>query len=178
MGLSSQSCLLFVLRRDLLNCSIFMMMKDLLLIVELRDFEELSVFDLYAVLQLRCEVFIVEQACAYPDVDGKDPKAKHALCLGGNGVLLGALRVVSEGDKSRAFKIGRVVVSEVARGRGVARKLMEAALNWCGETDSSASVELQAQAYLQAFYESCGFEPISDIYPEDGIPHLDMRLKA
>lgn len=154
------------------------MVKDLLLTVELRDFEELSVFDLYAVLQLRCEVFIVEQACAYPDIDGKDPKAKHVLSLEDDGALLGALRIVSEGDKHCIFKIGRVVVSEAARGRGVARQLMEGALRWCRETDGTAAVELQAQAYLQAFYESCGFEPISDIYPEDGIPHLDMRLKA
>jgi len=145
-------------------------------ILEIREFNELSVEELYALLQLRCEVFIVEQACAYADIDGKDRYAKHVLLFDGKGEILGALRILREGQDEMTFKIGRVVVSKVARGQGIARQLMDAALTYCRTTDGEADVELQAQAYLQAFYGACGFYAISDVYPEDGIPHVDMRL--
>ncbi|WP_244283613.1 GNAT family N-acetyltransferase [Pseudovibrio sp. Tun.PSC04-5.I4] len=146
-------------------------------VLELRDFNEFSVEQLYALLKLRCEVFIVEQECAYPDVDGLDPVAKHILLLSGTGALLGALRIFMKYEEGDVYKIGRVVVSKAVRGQGIARQLMDAALSYCTATNSDARVELQAQAYLQDFYSQCNFSAISEIYPEDGIPHVDMRLR-
>ncbi len=145
--------------------------------LELKDFNELSVEQLYSLLKLRCDVFIVEQECAYPDIDGLDPVAKHVLVLNDAGDILGALRIMLSYDDGDVFKIGRVVVSKEARGQGIAGKLMEAALSCCAATNDEARVELQAQAYLQDFYLRLGFFAISEIYPEDGIPHVDMRLK-
>ncbi len=147
------------------------------LFLELKDFNEFSVEQLYALLKLRCDVFIVEQNCVYPDIDGQDPVAKHVTLLNEAGELLGALRILHKYEDGDVFKIGRVVVSKEARGQGIARKLMNMALSYCAATNDDACVELQAQAYLQAFYEGCGFFATSEVYPEDGIPHIDMRLR-
>ncbi|GHB31621.1 acetyltransferase [Pseudovibrio japonicus] len=145
--------------------------------LELKDFNEFGVEQLYALLKLRCDVFIVEQECAYPDIDGLDLGAKHLLMQNNAGDIIGALRVLHADVDGDVFKIGRVVVSKEARGQGIAGKLMEAALSYCAATNSEFRVELQAQAYLQDFYLRLGFFAISEIYPEDGIPHVDMRLK-
>ncbi len=145
---------------------------------ELRDFYEFSVEQLYALLKLRCDVFIVEQECAYPDIDGLDPVAKHILVLNDAGHLLGALRILLKYDDGDVFRIGRVVVSKDARGQGIAGKLMNAALSYCAATNNDARVELQAQSYLQDFYGRLGFYTTSEIYLEDGIPHIDMRLRV
>ncbi|MFS8182503.1 ElaA protein [Pseudovibrio denitrificans] len=145
--------------------------------LELKDFNEFSLEQLYSLLKLRCDVFIVEQECAYPDVDGLDPVAKHVLVLNDAGEIIGALRILLKYEDGDVFKIGRVIVAKEARGQGIARKLMDAALSYCAATNDDARVELQAQAYLQDFYGQCGFFAISEIYPEDGIPHVDMRLR-
>ncbi|KZL21448.1 putative acyltransferase [Pseudovibrio axinellae] len=146
-------------------------------VLELRDFNEFSAEQLYCLLKLRCEVFIVEQDCAYPDIDGLDPVAKHVLLSDGVGSILGALRILMKEEGGKVYKIGRVVVAKNARGQGIARKLMNAAMAYCATTDSEARLELQAQAYLQDFYGQLGFYAISEVYPEDDIPHVDMRLK-
>ncbi|SFK20836.1 ElaA protein [Pseudovibrio ascidiaceicola] len=146
--------------------------------LELKDFNEFSVEQLYALLKLRCDVFIVEQQCAYPDIDGLDPVSKHILVMNDAGHILGALRILLKYEDGDVFKISRVLVSKDARGQGIAGKLMNAALSYCAATNDDARVELQAQDYLQDFYGGLGFYATSETYLDDGIPHIDMRLRV
>ncbi|WP_108818194.1 GNAT family N-acetyltransferase [Pseudovibrio sp. Alg231-02] len=146
--------------------------------LELKDFNEFSVEQLYALLKLRCDVFIVEQQCAYPDIDGLDPVSKHILVMNDAGHILGALRIFQKYDDGDVFKISRVLVSKDARGQGIAGKLMNAALSYCAATNDDARVELQAQDYLKDFYGGLGFYATSETYLDDGIPHIDMRLRV
>ncbi|KZL14664.1 GNAT family N-acetyltransferase [Pseudovibrio sp. Ad37] len=146
--------------------------------LELKDFNEFSVEQLYALLKLRCDVFIVEQQCAYPDIDGLDPVSKHILVMNDAGHILGALRILLKHEDGDVFKISRVLVSKDARGQGIAGKLMNAALSYCAATNDDARVELQAQDYLKDFYGGLGFYATSETYLDDGIPHIDMCLRV
>jgi ElaA protein len=139
-----------------------------------RSFEALKPAELHAVLKLRCEVFIVEQACAYADIDGKDPLARHLLAYVG-AELIGCLRVFAPDGAGAAARIGRVVIAPPARGTGLGRRLMRRALAEIDARFGPVPVELSAQAHLEAFYASLGFERVSETYLEDDIPHCDMR---
>jgi ElaA protein len=137
-------------------------------------FDELDVATLYALLRLRVDVFVVEQHCAYPDLDGRDaePGARHLWLAGemdGPSTPLACLRLLAEPDGSA--RIGRVAVSPPARGAGLARRLMEAALLEIGDRPCV----LDAQVNLVGFYRSLGFQVTGPEYLEDGIPHVPMR---
>ena len=137
------------------------------------SFAELTVDDLYAIVVLRERVFVVEQNCAYLDADGHDKVARH-LWLEDAGAILCYARVLPAGVRFASVNIGRVIVAPEARGTGLGRELMQRALALCG----SGPVELGAQAHLEAFYASLGFARSSDVYDEDGIPHVDMLRPA
>lgn len=139
-----------------------------------RDFADLRVEELHALLRLRCDVFVVEQACAYADIDGKDPLARHLLAWIGPD-LAGCLRLFPPGADGPAARIGRVVVAPPQRLAGLGRRLMQAGLIGTLERYPAAPVELSAQAHLERFYASLGFLRISADYLEDGIPHCDMQ---
>ena len=132
---------------------------------------DLTVAQLYDALALRCEVFVVEQECAYLDVDGLDLTGPTRHVLGYDGDLLVSYARVLDGPR-----IGRVIVSAHARGHGVARELMQRALSSCERHWPGADVVLCAQSHLVGFYGSLGFTAEGDGYEEDGIPHQDMRL--
>ena len=134
---------------------------------------ELTAAQLYAVLALRCEVFVVEQQCAYLDVDGRDltGETRHLI-----GWLAGKPAAYARLLKNETVAIGRVIVAPEARGRRLGMALMEQALAACARHWPQAGVMLSAQAHLQPFYASLGFQPSSAVYDEDGIPHIDMRL--
>jgi ElaA protein len=135
-------------------------------------FSELNVATLYALLRLRVDVFVVEQHCAYPELDGRDaePGATHLwLTADGDATPLACLRILAEPDG--AARIGRVAVAAPARGAGIARRLLDAALSRIG----NRSCVLDAQANLVDFYRSLGFEVTGPEYLEDGIPHMPMR---
>ncbi len=136
-----------------------------------RDFDDLRPAELHALLKLRCDVFVVEQDCAFPEIDGKDPLARHLLCYDGAD-LIGCLRIFAPGEAAR---IGRVVVAPSARGTGLGRRLMQAALDAIEARHGAVPVALSAQTHLEAFYASLGFARVSETYLEDGIPHCDMR---
>lgn len=136
-----------------------------------RAFAELSIDELYAIVNLRERVFVVEQACVYLDADGLDPRCRHVFATA-DAKLVAYARIVPAGVKYPAISIGRVVVDPTARGGGVARTLMQRAIAACGV---GAPIIVQAQAYLEAFYASLGFARIGDVYDEDGIPHVDMQ---
>ena len=134
---------------------------------------ELAVATLYDLLRLRVDVFVVEQACAYPELDGRDtePGTRH-LWLTAAGVTTGYLRLLDDPDG--VVRIGRVVVAPSARGAGVAGRLMAAALAEAGERPAV----LDAQAHLVRLYERHGFAVTGPEYLEDGIPHVPMARPA
>jgi ElaA protein len=130
--------------------------------------DELATRTAYDVWRLRQQVFVVEQDCPYPDLDGRDlePTTRHVVALDEERVV-GTLRVLDDGD---AMRIGRVVVAPTHRGRGLAAVLMDAALELCGARE----VRLDAQVGLTAFYEGHGFAVTGPEFDEDGIRHVPM----
>lgn len=142
---------------------------------DLRPFGKLSAAELYACLRLRSEIFVVEQDCAYQDLDGLDQRCLHLRLLGDGGQLLGYARLVPPGlDFADACAIGRVVVAGGARGRGHGRALVLEGLAHCARLYGAYPVKLHAQTYLRAFYCSLGFSVTGAEYLEDGLPHVEM----
>ncbi|GAA5120604.1 GNAT family N-acetyltransferase [Haloechinothrix salitolerans] len=131
---------------------------------------EITAADLYALLRLRVNVFVVEQECAYPELDGLDllPGTCH-LWLAEGDTLLGCLRIIDDGGG--VLRVGRVCASAAARGTGVGARLMTAALDVIGDAESV----LGAQTYATGFYERFGYRTEGEPYDEDGIPHITMR---
>lgn len=141
--------------------------------IEIKRFNGLSTKELYELLQLRSEVFVVEQNCVYQDIDGKDDIAWHVL--GKNDDRLAAyLRIFEPGDYFKGASIGRVVVAETSRKKGYAKNIMEAAMAHIFESLSEKKIILSAQTYLIPFYEDLGFKTEGEGYLEDGIPHTKM----
>jgi len=132
-------------------------------------FTELSTTTLYELLRLRSEVFVVEQACAYGDLDGRDLEGptRH-LWIEDDGRPVAYLRVLGDGSASR---IGRVATASTHRHQGLAGRLMEAAL-----ASTTGPVVLHAQSYLSGWYEALGFRVVGPEFDDDGIPHVPMRL--
>jgi len=140
---------------------------------QLKSFEELTAHQLYQLLRLRSEVFVVEQQCIFLDMDNKDQQCYHLL--GWKGELLAAsTRLVPPGISYTEMSIGRVVSSPLVRGTGIGRELMEVSVKACYELWGKAPIRIGAQCYLEKFYQSLGFEPEGEIYLEDGIPHIEM----
>ena len=142
-----------------------------------QDFDALGSARLYAVLRLRVDVFVVEQRCAYPELDGHDHNALHLLCEQ-RGRLLGYLRLLPPGEKHPLPALGRVVTDREARGRGLGRALVQRGITKSRECHPGHDLYLSAQAHLADFYAAFGFVRSSAIYDDDGIPHIDMRLPA
>lgn len=134
-------------------------------------FTELDTATAYAVWRLRQDVFVVEQECPYPDLDGRDeePGTRHVL-LRDDEDLIGYARVLD--DDRAVWRIGRVALAKQARGRGLADPLMETAL----QVSEGRDVVLDAQSPLASWYATFGFEVAGEEFLEDGIPHLPMRL--
>ena len=141
---------------------------------KLKAFNELTPYELYAILRLRSEVFIVEQNCAYLDEDNKDQKSYHLM--GWKGELLAAYtRLLPKGVAYPNIpSIGRVVTSPATRGTGIGRELMQLSIHHVYEIFGTTSIKIGAQLYLKKFYESFGFKQTDDGYLEDGIPHIAM----
>lgn len=138
-----------------------------------KSFNELSPAELYKILRLRNEVFVVEQNCPYQDTDNKDLKCYHLMLLKGD-ELMAYARLVPQGLSFPQMSIGRVVTNPKARGTGAGRILMDTAIEHCHKLFGEGSIKIGAQAYLINFYSSLGFKQISEVYDEDGIPHIDM----
>lgn len=140
-----------------------------------KTFEELSIKELYQILQLRSEVFVVEQNCVYQDVDGKDEKALHVLGAK-NGKLVAYTRAFKPGDYFKNPSIGRVVVAKEQRQYGYGKIIMEASIKEMTNRFHGIPIELSAQTYLLKFYNELGFVAQGKEYLEDGIPHVRMVL--
>lgn len=142
----------------------------------IKKFSELENNELYKILQLRCEVFVVEQNCAYNDVDNKDQDAYHLL-LEDNKNIVAGLRILKKGVSYDQISIGRVVVSKTHRGLGIAKEMMLRAIEFIENDLNEKEIKISAQAYLIDFYKSIGFVEVSQVYLEDDIPHIDMLYK-
>jgi ElaA protein len=139
----------------------------------LKKFSELTPHELYAALQLRNEVFVVEQACVFQDADDKDQACYHLLGCTGNR-LVAYTRLVPADGIYKEPSIGRVVSSPSVRGTGVGRELMQQSIHTAYQLFGVVPLKIGAQVYLKKFYESFGFVQIGDGYIEDGIPHIYM----
>ena len=144
--------------------------------VVVKSFDNLFPSELYAILRLRNEVFVVEQNCPYQDADDKDLQCHHLMLLQDN-ELMAYARLVPPGVSYSQMSIGRVVTSPKARGTGAGRILMNTAIEQCTQLFGTGSIQIGAQAYLIKFYGSFGFNPVGEIYDEDGIPHIHMIRK-
>lgn len=141
---------------------------------KIKRFEALSIKELYDLLQLRAEVFIVEQNCVYQDIDGKDEKALH-LIGEDNGQIVAYARLFKPQDYFEQASIGRVVVKETSRANKLGHILMREAIQVIKSHFDQRKITISAQLYLKKFYESHGFIQTSDMYLEDDIPHIEMR---
>ena len=140
-----------------------------------RSFTELSNTELYAVLRLRSEIFVVEQNCVFLDADNKDQFSYHLMGWQNN-ELVAYTRLVPPGMIYSEPSIGRVVTSITVRGSGIGRQLMQQSIIECKKLFGEQPIRIGAQFYLVDFYRSLGFIPTGGIYPEDGIPHIQMLL--
>ena len=142
----------------------------------IKKFGELTLDELYNILQLRNEVFIVEQDCVYKDLDGKDRSAWHLMAVEDD-KLVAYTRILPPGVSYSDPSIGRVVTSSLKRRSGLGRELMKRSIEACERLFGKTSITLSAQVYLQNFYASFGFIVIGEEYLDDGIPHIDMSRK-
>ena len=140
-----------------------------------KHFDELTVHELYDILQLRIAVFAVEQNCIYQDADGKDQQCYHLTGWDG-GQLVAYCRIVPPGLSYTYPSIGRVVSSPGYRKGGYGRQLMQRAIESTVSQFNNVPIVISAQLYLKKFYESFGFKQQDEGYLEDGIPHIKMKL--
>lgn len=159
-----------------------------------KTFSQLTTNELYDFLKLRIDVFVVEQTCYYPDLDDLDraENVYHLFCYDLNNSSNETVSETTSPSEMIAYcrvlppdlvydgesAIGRVIVSESARGKGVAKTLMDKALDIVDKQWPEQTCHISAQEYLTGFYTSLGFQQISDVYLEDGIPHIAMRREA
>ena len=137
-------------------------------------FEELDLAELYEILRLRQQVFIIEQVSLYPDIDGNDPAALHLAAHGDDGGLIGCLRLLPPGITSRRPAVGRLAIDKSFRGLKLGNRLMAESIRKAGELYESRGIYISAQQHLIPFYGGLGFVPRGDPYDEDGILHVDM----
>ena len=138
-----------------------------------QQFNELSQDELYAILRLRSEVFVVEQNCVFLDMDDKDQKCWH-VCGWHDQKLVAYTRLVPPGAAYDQASIGRVVTSPTVRRTGIGKELMEYSIEKVISLFGKNNIKIGAQLYLKNFYESLGFRQSSDVYLEDGIEHIEM----
>lgn len=145
--------------------------------IQIKTFQQLTNTELFQIYKLRTQVFVVEQNCVYQEVDDADIISRHLQIKNTDGQLVGYLRLIPESDR-KSIRIGRVVVNPNFRKQGFGRQLVASGIEAAGQgSPQITTVKIQAQAYLQEFYTSFGFQPVSDVYLDTGIPHIDMVLK-
>ena len=140
-----------------------------------KEFNDLSLTELYELLQLRSEVFVVEQTCAFQDIDGQDMAAYHLLGHTPEGKLAAYARLFDAGIAYEEVSIGRVIVAPEFRRFGLGQELMRQAIVHCEQYFAPQPIKIGAQQYLEKFYSGFGFVQCGEMYLEDGIPHIPMR---
>ncbi|SEM29363.1 ElaA protein [Maribacter orientalis] len=145
--------------------------------IKVKKFNELSIQELYSLLKLRSEIFVVEQDCVYQDLDGKDAKALHVIGINNNNEVVAYTRIFKPGDYFDIASIGRVAVHKDYRKYGYGKDIMQASINAVNEKFKEQQIKISAQTYLDKFYTELGFKAIGEGYLEDGIPHIQMVKK-
>ena len=140
-----------------------------------KTFNELRPHELYAFLQLRSEVFVVEQNCVFQDMDGKDRHSHHIMGWEDN-KLVAYARILAPGISYVESSIGRIVTSPAARAKGIGKELLRVSIETLYTLHGKAVIRIGAQYYLRGFYESFGFRKTGSIYLEDNIEHIEMLL--
>jgi ElaA protein len=146
----------------------------------IKHFTCLTLKELYTLLTLRSEVFVVEQNCIYLDMDNLDQDCYHLLAYdeenGVENVLVGYLRIIKPGVKCNEWSIGRVCNSSSSRGKGYGKKVVSRAIEWVeAQQGITHDISISAQNYLLKFYNDLGFKEYGSVYMHDGIEHIDMR---
>ncbi|MGC1205322.1 MAG: GNAT family N-acetyltransferase [Flavobacteriaceae bacterium] len=144
--------------------------------IQVKKFSELKLEELYDILQLRSEVFVVEQNCVYQDLDGKDEKSLHVLGLK-NDKIVAYTRIFKPGDYFKEASIGRVVVVKNERQHKYGYDIMKASIDVIKNQFNETVIKISAQCYLKNFYTNLGFKKVGEAYLEDGIPHMAMIKK-
>ncbi len=142
--------------------------------ISTKKFQELTLEELYSILKLRVDIFVVEQNCPYPELDSNDQESIHLFTNDAEKVV-SYLRIITSQPKTR---IGRVVTDVDYRGKNLSSLLMEEAMDYINTHFPTKPILLSAQEHLQPFYRKFGFRPVSDVYLEDDIPHVDMEYEA
>lgn len=138
-----------------------------------KSFDTLTPRELYAIIKLRNEVFVLEQNCVFQDADDKDQKCYHLMGSAGNDLAAYA-RLVPAGVSYTFVSIGRIVISPKYRNKGEGKALLNTAIKKCNQLFGEQTIKIGAQLYLKNFYESFGFLQVGEVYDEDGIPHVKM----
>lgn len=141
--------------------------------LHVKRFDELTTYELFQIYKLRAEVFVLEQNCAYQDIDSYDLDAYHVWISKENEIVAYA-RVLRYRPEDSCSKIGRVIAAE--RGCGLGRKIVTEAISTAVKHFNAEHIFISAQTQARGFYEKCGFRAVSDEYLEDGIPHVGMML--
>ena len=139
---------------------------------ELKKFDDLANKELHDIFRLRVDIFVVEQNCPYPEIDGKDPKSLH-LMYKENDEIMAYARLLPPGTSYDEASIGRIIVAESHRGTGLGYELLDQAVK-ASLAEYNQPIKIGAQAHLEKYYGSAGFVKASDVYLEDDIPHIDM----
>jgi ElaA protein len=147
-----------------------------MLTIKTKYFNELTITELYNLLQLRSEVFVVEQNCVYQDIDGKDKQALHVIGVK-NKSIVAYTRIFKPGDYFNETSIGRVVVARNERQYKYGYEIMNASIEAVKDLFNETTIKLSAQTYLKQFYNNLGFTEEGEEYLEDGIPHIVMIKK-
>lgn len=154
------------------------LIESMILNWDLQTFDDLTTLRLYRILQLRSEVFIVEQKCVYMDIDGKDMRCHHLSGWTGDARLAAYTRIVPPGLNFEEVSIGRVITSSSVRAAGIGKLLMNKSIESVYELYGNVPIRIGAQLYLRRFYESLGFVQSSKVYFEDNIEHIEMLREA
>ncbi|KHE73230.1 GNAT family N-acetyltransferase [Halobacillus sp. BBL2006] len=142
-----------------------------------KTYDELTKKELYTILQVRVSIFVVEQECPYPEIDGRDEECLH-IWIEENEEIMAYCRIVPPERAEDHHAIGRVLVVKEKRGRGYAKQIMDRAIHVLKHELKVDHIWLHGQEHLRHFYGSFGFEEVSEVYLEDGIPHVDMLMKV
>jgi ElaA protein len=163
-----------IVRANSFTCEYLKIEMSMELSWQFKSFDALTNAELYALLKLRSEVFVVEQNCVFLDMDDKDEYCFHLLGYKEN-LLAAYTRIVPKGISYEGYaSIGRVVTSPKVRGEGRGKELMEESIKRLEQLFGDVPIKIGAQLYLKSFYESLGFEQFGEVYDEDGIDHIPM----
>ncbi len=141
---------------------------------QFKYFTELSLNEFHDIIAIRLKAFVVEQNCAYLDLDGKDKKSYHALCRDGLGNIIATARILPAGLSYPEVSIGRVVTDENTRGQGIGHVLMNECMNFCKDEFGLSPIRISAQKHLETYYNKHQFISTGKEYLEDEIPHVEM----